>query len=387
MHLLTNNNKEWLSFAALVLLAACLASGARAEPTKDVAALRAALAEVMQQEQSEGFSGVVLVAQGGQTLLYEAYGLADRKTRTPMRRDTVIDAGSFSKQVTSAAAVLLESQGKLSLSDPLGKYFDDVPQDKRSITLEQLLSHNSGLSGWVFPHDFVPIPAAAWLDKVFRKPLDHPPGTGYLYSNDGFTLVAMVIERVTGKPYRDYIKETFFRPLGMTRSGWYDDAIFKDPTVSVATGYRNGKDDGDPSEWPGPYWALLGNGGILWTVDDMLKWHRAIHGNLLPAEAKTKLFSPRVETHTGAVPNAGERADNRYALGWNVAHTLCGDVRIGHRGAGLTHNVDYRYYPQRDLVLYVASNKLDENYRGEELFYSQRAANALARRILEGCHS
>lgn len=368
-----------LSIFPAVLLAA--------SPAAD-AALQLALAKVMKQEADEGFSGVVLVAQGKQTVFYEAYGLADRKTRAPMRKDTVIDAGSFSKQVTSAAAVLLQSQGKLSLSDTLGKYFENAPADKRAITLEQLLAHNSGLHGWVLPNDFVPIPKAAWLEKVFSTPMDHAPGTGYLYSNDGFTLVAMVIERVSGKPYREFIQDTFFRPLGMTHSGWYDDAIFRSPGISIATGYRNEKDDGAPNEWPGPYWALLGNGGILWTVDDMLKWHRAVQGDLLPPAAKKTLFTPRVVT-TGpgdTAPYEGEEPHSRYALGWNVAHTLCGDVRIGHRGAGLSHNVDYRYYRDRDIVLYVASNKLDEDYLGKELFYSQRAANALAREILKDCY-
>jgi CubicO group peptidase (beta-lactamase class C family) len=370
------------ALCAVATLAACTPVAS----TKDSAALRTRLAQIMEQETKDGFSGVVLFVQADEIILHEGYGLADRKSRAPMTKDTVIDAGSFSKQVTAAAAVLLESQGKLTLDDPLGKYFKTAPTDKRDITIKQLLSHTAGIHPWVFPEDFTPIPREAWLDQVFRAPLRHPPGQKYLYSNDGFTLVAMIIEQASGKPYRDYIKETFFAPLGMTHSGWYDDAIFRDPALSVATGYHNGKDDGAPNEWPGPYWALLGNGGILWTASDMLKWHRAVHGDLLPQAAKQRLFTPAAEVAERPGYDK-EQLKSHYALGWNIGRTTCGDVRIGHAGAGISHNVDYRYYKDRDLLLYVASNKLDADSSGEELFYSKRAANAIAREILKDCHS
>lgn len=363
---------------------AALAACSSPPPRVDEAELRARIQQIMEQQQRDGFSGVVLAVHGDEILLHEAYGLADRKTHAPMTKDTVIDAGSLSKQVTATAAVLLESQGKLSLEDPLSKYFETVPVDKRNITIKQLLSHTAGIDSWSLPDDFTPIPREAWLDKVFRSPMKHAPGQQFLYSNDGYTLVAMVIEKATGKPYRDYIKQTFFTPLGMTRSGWYDDAIFRDPAVSVATGYRNGKDDGAPNEWPGPYWPLLGNGGILWTASDLLKWHQAIHGGLLPKAAREKLFTPIVEVNV-RTGYEGERTGVGYALGWSVGRTYCGDVRIGHRGAGVTHNVDYRYYPDRDLLVYVASNKLDADAAGEELFYSKRATNAIAQVILADC--
>ena len=368
-----------------LFISAALAACSSSPPASDDARLRASIQQIMEQQQREGFSGVVLATHGDEVLLHAAYGLADRKTQAPMTKDTVIDAGSLSKQVTATAAVLLESQGKLSLEDPLSKFFEAVPADKRNITVKQLLTHTAGIHSWVLPDDFTPIPREAWLEKVFSTPLQHPPGQTFLYSNDGYTLVAMVIEKVTGRPYRDYLKQTFFTPLGMTRSGWYDDAIFREPSVSVATGYRNEKDDGAPNEWPGPYWPLLGNGGILWTTTDLLKWHQAIHGELLPKAAREKLFTPaiHVDRHTGY---EGEHRGAGYALGWSIGRTFCGDVRIGHRGAGVTHNVDYRYYPERDLLVYVASNKLDANSSGEELFYSKRATNAIAHVILENCN-
>jgi CubicO group peptidase (beta-lactamase class C family) len=339
----------------------------------------------MAEQVQAGFWGVVYVSKGGEVLLHEGYGLSDRHTQTPMRKDTVIDAGSFSKQVTAAAAVKLASAGKLSLQDPLSKYFPTVPADKSAITIKQLLSHTGGVQEWAFPDDFVPIAKEAWLQKVFAAPLVRPVGSGYHYSNDGITLVAMIIESVSKQPYRDYIKRTFFEPLGMTHSGWYDDTVFHDPSVSVATGYRNGKDDGAPNEWPGPYWALLGNGGILWTVDDMLKWHNAVHGGLFTRGEREQLFE-RITAdpeHRRLYPS--ETAPMYYGLGWRIGTSLCGDTRIGHTGTGLSHNIAYRYYRDRDLLIYAASNKLDVDYLGNETVYARDAAEALSLVFMDGC--
>lgn len=372
--------------AISAVLAASAAIGA---PSSDSAvsdeSTSTRLRQVMQQQEHDGFWGVVYVSKGGKPLLYEGYGLSNRHTRTPMRKDTVIDAGSFSKQVTAAAAVKLASEGKLSLQDPLSKYFPTVPADKAAITIKQLLSHTGGVKEWVLPDDFIPISREEWLKKVFAAPLERPVGTGYHYSNDGITLVAMIVEQVSKLSYQDYIKQTFFTPLGMTRSGWYDDAIFDDPSVPVATGYRNGKDDGAPNEWPGPYWALLGNGGILWNVDDMLKWSNAVHGSLFTNKERDQLFE-RITTdpeHRLLYPS--ETAPMYYGLGWRIGTSLCGDTRIGHTGTGLSHNVAYRYYRERDIVIYAASNKLDVDYLGNETIYARNAAEALSLVFMEGC--
>lgn len=348
-----------------------------AEDAKAPSDLRTRLDSAMAQEVRDGFWGVVLVAQGGRIVLNEGYGLRDRKTNAPMTPDTVIDAGSLSKQVTATAALLLESQGKLSLEDPLSKYFEGVPAEKRNITLKQLLSHTGGVQEWVFPDDFTEIPREIWLQKVFAAPLAKPVGSGYSYSNDGVTLVAMAIEKVTGLPFQDYIRETFFKPLGMTSSGWYADPVFHNKKVKLATGYANGKDDGAPNEWPGPYWALLGNGGILWSAQDLLKWHKAIHGSLLPQSAREKLFTPLVEDpERDLYPD--ESAPMSYALSWRIGKSPCGDTRIAHTGTALSHHVSYRYYPERDILIYVASNKLDRDYNNKTTYYARRAAMMIA---------
>lgn len=371
--------KTCAHFASTALL---IAGAAHAAPTDQT--LEGRLKQVMAAEVRNGFSGVAFVSMKGRVLVYEAYGLADRKTKRAMSRDEVIDSGSLSKQVTAAAAMKLVSEGKLSLDDPLSKFFEDVPPDKADLTIRQLLSHSAGLESWVFADDFTPIPRQVWLEKVFAAKLIDAPGNAYHYSNDGITLVAMAVEKVSGQPFKTYVRETFFKPLGMTRSGWYDDAIFDDPKVKVATGYRNDKDDGAPNEWPGPYWALLGNGGILWNIPDMLKWHQAVHGDLLPAKYREQLFEPVVpDTEKALYPS--ESAPRFYALAWRRGTSLCGDTRISHTGTALSHHVDYRYYRDQDLVIYVASNKQERDYLGQDTFYARRAAEALSLALMADC--
>ena len=372
--MLNNWDRFFVSAAAFIISTAAA-----------LAALPEEIAVVMEEQAANGFSGYALVMIDDDIVFHEAYGLADRKTNTLMTKDTIISAGSLSKQVTTAAVVLLEARGRLSLDDSLWKYFENVPDDKQDITIRQLMSHAAGF-GWALPNDFIPIAEDDWIELVFSEPLLFTPGTGYHYSNDGISLAAIIVQRVSGKPFRTFIRETFFDPLDMNHSGWFDDPVFdNDESLTIATGYFNGKDDGAPNEWPQPYWPLLGNGGIIWTASDLLKWHRALHGDLLPAGARDKLFDPVVEVTDGRPAYGGEMPLSYYALGWRVGTTICGDKRIGHGGAGVSHNVDYRYYPERDTLIYVASNKIDHKYGTEERMFSLEAANAIAELLVRDC--
>lgn len=342
------------------------------------------LEETMAEQVSSGFWGVVYVAQGGKILLHQGYGMADRKTGQPMTRDTIISAGSLSKQVTAAAALKLVADGKLSLDDTIGMHFPEVPEDKAGITIEQLLSHSGGIAPWVYKDDYTQIPLDVWLEKVFSTPLAKKPGSEYLYANDGITLAAIIVQRVAGTSFRQYLREQFFDPLGMDETGWFDDERFDDPDLVVATGYRGDRDVGAPNEWGSPSWALLGNGGILWTAEDMATWHEAVHGELLPALLRERLFRPVIEDpERDLYPS--ETEPMYYGLGWRIGTSLCGDTRIGHTGSGIAHNVDYRYYRDRDILIYAASNKIGTHYSGAETFYARQAAEALSRVFMQHC--
>lgn len=372
------------SIVIVPMLVACLGTDVHAAGHED---LYSRISVVMDVQEERGFSGYALVVIDDEIVFHEAYGFADRNTKKKMTPETVISSGSLSKQVTAAAIVLLESRGALSLADSLRKYFDNVPDDKKDVTIGHLLSHSAGF-GWALPNDFIPIDEDDWIELVFSQPLRFAPGTDYYYSNDGFSLAAIIVQRVSGTPFRTFIKETFFDPLNMNHSGWFDDPVFdEDESLTIATGYFNDKDDGAPNEWTRPYWPLLGNGGIIWTASDMLKWHRALHDDLLPEEARSQLFSPVIEVNDDRPPYGGELAPAHYALGWQIGTTVCGEKRIGHRGFGVSHNVDYRYYPVRDTLIYVSSNKIDRTYGSIGTYYSFDAANAIAELLMSGCTS
>jgi len=378
--------KRWNLASICALFTVTLGSGYLvADEEPDAPPLQAELQNIMVKQVAEGFSGIVLVAEGnGDIVFHQAYGLADRKTNKAITPETVISSGSLSKQITATAVALLAADGKLSLDDTLSKYFDSVPADKAGITIKQLLAHTGGLNNFAFPEDFVPITQKDWLKLVFETPLEHQPGEKFLYSNDGYTLASIIMVKVTGQGFQNYIRETFFEPLGMKHTGWFNDSVFDDPTVSVATGYINGKDDGAPNEWSGPYRALLGNGGIIWTPTDMLKWHKAIYSDFLSNDIRQRLFEPIAPIGIGDYYD-GIKEPFHYGLGWFVGKTTCNGTWVGHSGAGISHNVDYRFYKNQDLLVYVASNKIDANYSGNETMYSIKAGNAIAIHLMKGC--
>ncbi|HYE75142.1 MAG TPA: serine hydrolase domain-containing protein, partial [Blastocatellia bacterium] len=163
------------------------------------------------QATNEGFSGSVLVAKGETTLLQKGYGLANRDNNIPIKTDTVFSIGSISKRFTAVAIHLLEQQGKLNVNDPITKFFDNVPPDKASITIDQLLRHTSGLGEYHDTKgDFEEMTKAEALQKIFAQQLKFAPGKQEAYSNSGFTLLAMIVEKASGKPFQAFIKESIF---------------------------------------------------------------------------------------------------------------------------------------------------------------------------------
>ena len=167
--------------------------------------------------------------------------------------------------------------GKLSVDDPVSKYFGNVPDDKRSMTIHHLLTHTAGLPG-ALGDDFGGQATSAWLvEKALSSKLMWAPGTRYSYSNIGFSLAAIIVQKVSGMGYEQFLRQYVFEPAGMTRSGYvlpkFDDGV-------LAVGYRGDLRWGTILERPmledGPNWNLRGNGGIHSTPGEMYRWHQAL---------------------------------------------------------------------------------------------------------------
>ena len=225
---------------------------------------------------TKGFSGVVRIDRAGSTLLERGYGLANRETKTPFSPSTVLQIGSNTKDFTVVALLQLHERGRLSIRDSLAKFFPNAPADKRNITLWQLVQHTAG-----FPiglgGDFEPLTRQAFLDAAMARPLSFEPGTREQYSNTGYSILAAVIEKVSGVTYDEFVRDNILKPLDLKNTGLLLPAF---DTKRLAHGYRGGVDQGTmiskPHASDGPYWNLRGNGGMLSTVGDMHTFYTAL---------------------------------------------------------------------------------------------------------------
>lgn len=323
--------------------------------TQNVSAksLSAALEDYFQKAAGLGFSGAVLAAKDGNILLRKGYGWADVKRRIPIAPDTIFDIGSGVKSFTATAVMQLEEQGKLNTSDLMSKYIKNVPTDKKDITIHHLLTHTSGLNFDYFYDQATPAEREIMRDRekyingVLGYPLAFKPGEGRTYSNTGFSLLAVIIENVSGERYEQYVREHLFKPAGMTETGYY---IPRD-TRRIARGYNDGDTDyGYPweTQWDGkrPLWDLTGNGGMLTTLGDVHKWLVAIKGHKIVSEkSKDKMFQVYYP-----------KSDQGY--GWNVWQTQ-GKPYVYRAGDAVPQawNAEFRWYKDDDLIAVVLNNK------------------------------
>lgn len=298
-------------------------------------------------EAERDFSGSVLVARDGEVLLHEGYGLAEEATGEPVGKDTVFGLASLAKQFTAAAILKLEEQGRLGVDDRISEHLAGVPSGKTGIKIHHLLTHTSGLTKDHARGDFEQIGREEALRRIFAKPLARAPGSGYEYSDSGYTVAAAIVEEVSGRSFQGYLHSNLFRPAGLDSTGFWDEPRFDG--LPVANGYANGEDQGSPAGFPGVSWAIMGAGGQISTTGDLLRWWRTLEENTVLSEASAeKLFARHVRYGEGEY----------YGYGWERSEAEgLGDV-ITHNGAGNTGNAYFAAYPDRDLVVAVLSNRV-----------------------------
>ncbi len=282
----------FLLLAAHELAGAATVPAARAAPGTGDAAVAARLDSIARAAEGRGFSGVVVVHRSGKELLARGYGLANRETGARFTPQTVVPIGSNVKEFTKLAIFQLVEARRLRLSDSLATFFPAVPTDKRDITVDQLLEHAAGLPLGVAP-DEEPLIKAEFLSRLWARPLGSRPGTEERYSNAGFSLLAAIVEKVTGEAFDDYVARAILGPLGLKETGLRRPAF--DP-ARLAHGYVGGRDHGtmldQPHDATGMLWSLRGNGGYLATAADQLAFFRAIGGGALLREPahRARLF-------------------------------------------------------------------------------------------------
>ncbi len=264
--------------------------------TLDVPATQKRLDELLSGLVPRGLNGAVLVAQNGQIIFHKGYGLANCEARIPINEDTAFDVASATKDFTHTAIFQLVASGKIKLQDPITKYFPNVPADKAGITIQQLLIHTAGFPAYSGPDDEV-IAKEDFLKRIFSTTLLCEPGKKESYSNPGYSLLAAIIQNVSGLSFEQYLKANIFDPVGMAQTGY---VLPKWKPGQIAHTYGEGKDRGSTLDFPhatdGPYWNLRGNGGTLSPLTDMFRFYEAaISGKLLPKDSELVIFRPDEE--------------------------------------------------------------------------------------------
>jgi CubicO group peptidase (beta-lactamase class C family) len=230
------------------------------------------LSALLEERERLGFEGAIAVEFRGELRTLTGFGEITLGSRRAPDGDTAFDCGSIMKDMTSSVILLLEREGALSRDQPLADFFPDLPAVWHDVTIQQTLEHSAGFDIYHDTEgDFEVQARATALAIIFGKEPLFPPGSDSEYSNSGYTVLAALIEQVTGEDYPSVVRQRIFEPVGMTRSGFYGEPLWDDGNVAVGRGAGTHLDN-DPAHWPAPSWALLGNGGLVSTVNDLLRW-------------------------------------------------------------------------------------------------------------------
>ncbi len=293
------------------------------------------------------FCGTVLVSKGNDTLFARGYGFANAEHEVPNTTQTKFRLGSITKQFTAMAILILKERGKLTIEDPIGKYFDDGPKAWEKVTIHHLLTHTGGVPSYTDDLSYsmkmmMPETVKSMIARFRDKPLDFKPGERFHYSNSGYFLLGAVIEKLSGKSYEAFLKEAIFEPLGMKDTG-YDHAATLLP--ARASGYNlndSGLTNAAYLDMTQPYSA----GSLYSTVEDLARWDRALRdGKLISKESYAKMYAP---------------AKSNYAYGWMVT-TSKGRKQIEHGGGINGFVTEILRYPDQGICAIVLCNVLPQD--------------------------
>jgi CubicO group peptidase (beta-lactamase class C family) len=289
------------------------------------------------------FNGSALVAKNGNILLNKGYGYRNATDKVANNEQTIFQLGSVTKQFTSAVILKLQEEKKLSVSDKLSKYFPGYPKGD-SITIEQLLTHTSGIYNYTndgkFMANEVTKPSnREMMMALFRdKPLDFSPGTNWSYSNSGYSLLGYIIEAVTKQSYEQAVRKYIFTPLRMTHSG-FDFTHLK--SNEKAIGYFK-LNDKEKEEAPIVDSSVSFSAGAIYsTTGDLYLWHEALQkNNILSREQQEKAYTP---------------VKNRYGYGWSI-DSIEGKRRVSHGGGIHGFITTIARVPEDDICIVLLSN-------------------------------
>lgn len=345
-----------LSFALILLSTGviteqiCFAQSSPAIGTSGAATDKSAQVDaLLAQYTREGEPGAaVLVIKGGKIVHKKGYGLADLENKTPIGLETAFDLASVSKQFTAMAIMMLVERGKLGYDDKLSKFFPELPPYAKAMSVRHLLNHTSGLPDVLTPdmHRSGYQPASKDLVPLLvgRTEAVFAPGDRFQYNNTGYVLLALIVEKASGKPFPLFMKENIFEPLGMSRTQVWDETK---PVISNrAIPYA--REAGSFQSLPfGSDIYIFGAKGVVTTADDMYKWDQALYTDKLVKAATLK------EAFIPAKLNNSQ--ESYYGYGWNIGQDR-GLNLFRHDGGYLGFRTIIARYPDQQFTVIILSN-------------------------------
>jgi CubicO group peptidase (beta-lactamase class C family) len=342
------------AFLSVFVLSYITPSIARAQGTPASAAFSKQVSAYVHGEmQRQHIPGVaLLVSRGGKIVQAQGFGLANVELQVPVKPETVFQSGSVGKQFTATAVMMLVEEGKVGLDDPLTKYFPDAPATWKEVTVRELLSHTAGFGDYPDKFNFRKDWTEAELLKLVEGiPLAYPPGTKWEYSNLGYLTLGILIHRVTGEFYGDFLQQRIFHPLDMQTTRIISEA---DIIPNRAAGYRLVKGELKNQEWVAPMVNTTADGSLYFSILDLAKWDAALYTDkLLKRSSLDQMWTP-ARLKNGQPNKAG------YGFGWEIEERH-GHHVVSHTGSWQGFKTAIaRYVDKNDQLTVVVLANLAE---------------------------
>lgn len=308
----------------------------------------------------------VLVVHHGKAVFRNGYGVTDLRTRSPIEPQTDFRLASFTKQFTATCIMLLVHDGKIHYDDHLTDIFPEFPEYGKSITVRNLLNHTSGLPDYEdllmkqYPNtleDKIPQILDAGVLKLLEQQTagQFPPGSKWQYSNSGYAVLAMIVEKVSGKPFGQFLHDRIFDPLKMSHTLAYEKG--KNEVPHRAYGHTKEKDGSWRETDQSPTSAVLGDGGIYTSIDDLEKWDRALREHTLLSEPEMQPALTPVQPTSGPAKLQSGR-NLSYGFGWFL-DPYQGHRRMSHDGETIGFRTTIQRFPDDSLTVIVLANRAD----------------------------
>ena len=341
--------------------------------------------------EKDGFNGAWLYAENGEIVSKGVLGFRDPENTLPITEDTIFQLASVSKTFTSAAVMLLVREGTLHLEDEIVKFFPEIPYP--GVTIRHLLTHTSGIPDYFDDGDWFiriwkeekRVPGNDEILRFLRETKAKPyfaPGEGLHYSNTGYNLLALLVERLSGVPFEEFLQKKIFEPAGMTATRCChirrDGVPFAN--YARATVFENGKwvadidseEDGDVAAFDG----LNGDDYVYTNIFDMLKWDRALReGKVLTKEEQEIMYTP-AKLNNGEDAVYDEDDGLGYGFGWAVGHDEALGLVVSHSGGMPGVATWFERFVDADRVLVILSNRDFRDYRAYKGYWDGMEAIA-----------